>query len=533
MRIWLGGLLLAILALTGMAVAQTTAPNAAQTAAQAAARAVACSATLGDYVLQAERLFQATVDPDMKTSVEREAAERARPGAPAAQREPRTPQGIQVSARLVQRAGTGTATGFSVDVTLRRPESGRAGTVPPDGQSAADTAKVWESLRFVGAARTVNVLPMDWVASPGVAIPEGHRYAALFVELLTRKPEEVTLRISTPESTAANMLIGEDWNLLLIGCEGDAVRLFGVVRVTLHSKSTAVALTAAFGIGFWLFVTFWAWHRNAARLQLAWQEAHPGGRPPLTPTPWHKAFSNENDFNRIGWKFLRATDPVFISQDGLGEGSLGRVQLLLFSTVVACLVLYVYLRTGVMVGFSNDVLMLLGITGGSTALSRLPIAKRAVSEQTEALLLRLGVVNVNRNMPSWGDTISSRGEVDVTRVQALLFTVIVLVALVVNGWADLANFSLPPQVNWLLGISQGVYIAGKLVPSEACERLDTAVKAWIAAAQGHVQAPGDAGAAARFAETREAVEQTVLEVYGERADLRRIKGATAQQAAPA
>lgn len=519
-------------------------------AAQGAVPATSCAAPTTDFVQQAERLFRATLDAGLGQAPVRDAARPAQPvnqppapsGAQATEA-PRGPEPLQLAARIAQRVGTGSATGFSVEVTVERPQSGPVGSMT---DAAADALKAWESLRFVGAARTVAILPMGWNATERRAIPEGHRYAALHVEMMARTANEIRLRVSMPERTADRLLAGEEWNVLVIGCSGPSIVVFGVVRVSLHSWGAAVVITAAFGIGFWLFLTYWAIRRHGTRLQEAWQRAHPTapampapavpGMPgpvtdPAAPANWASLREHDSVRWRVAWKALRAADPVFISQDGLGEGSLGRLQLLLFSFVVACLVLYVYLRTGVMVGFSDDVLLLLGITGTGTALSRLPLSRRAVSEVSETVLLRLGVVNVNHNMPSFGDVISSRGEVDVTRVQALLFSVIVLVALVANGAADLANFSLPPQLNWLLGISQGVYVAGKLVPSEACTRLDAEMRDLInAAIEKQKPTPPD-GADARFDLAKAAVRRTVSEVYGLRAELKAIDDATPAQIA--
>jgi hypothetical protein len=456
-------------------------------------------------------------------------------------------RGIATGAAMTHRGERGSATGFGLPVTIRRPP----GSVP-----------AWDQLRFIGAARSVERMPHparevpSWIerilalitfSDPfSASVRFDYARAAVGVELIERTADEVRLRILTPERTK-RAIVSEEWFLVAVGCSADNnIVLHAAVRTTLYDWGFAVVLTLVVLILGWAFLAHTAWKRNAARLQRAWLVSL-GGNPDLddeklrdwaknnlaaskpywgeAPAAGISGFWDGVHARRLRWKLLHAADPVFISQDGLGDASLGRVQLLVFSVVVAALLFYVWLRTGVIVGFSQDLLVLLGITGAGTALSRLAIARNPVSPQTHALLLRLGVVNVNRNMPRWSGVISSDGEVDVTRVQALAFSIVVLVALVFTGVSDLVNFQLSDQVKWLLGISQGVYIAGKLVPSEACQRLDTEVNEMIKAARE--ERAGVEGAAQRFKSGREGASRTLLEVYGPRADLARFNAATA------
>lgn len=456
---------------------------------------------------------------------------------------------IAAGATVSERGQRSTAAGFGLPITIRRPPSVTQG---------------WDKVQFIGAARSVERLPhpasvvRNWLELAVTSLPFNRQpyaesdlhfaRAAVRVDVVSRTADEVQVRVLTPERTK-RAIVAEDWQLVVAGCsEADTVLLYAAVHTTLYDWGFAVAITL-FGMALaWLFLTRAAWKRHAARLQRAWL-IHNGGNaddnddtlrdwaklkgfPGWGEAPakqWRDVLANTPDARRIRWKLLRAADPVFISQDGLGDGSLGRLQLLVFSMVVVALLFYVYWRTGVIVGFSQDLLVLLGITGASTALSRLAIARSPVSPQTHALLLRLGVVNVNRNMPSWSGVISSDGEVDVTRVQALAFSVLVIVALVFTGVYDLVNFQLSDQVKWLLGISQGVYIAGKLVPSEACQRLDAEVNEMIKAAREDLD--GKPGARERFAASRDGASRTLFEVYGSRADLNRFRNASEAEVA--
>jgi hypothetical protein len=398
----------------------------------------------------------------------------------------------QLSAGVDRTSRAGAAAGFGVLVMLQRP--------------ATLTPQRWNELRFLGAARSTDRI-IDRAAAPDYA------RAAVRADLISRTDTEAVLRVHTPERTR-RAVYAESWQLVVLACQADyAVVGFAAVPVLLHDWGLAIVATVLFGIAVWAGLAYAASRRHAKRLHDAWQRAHPRAAPAIEAMSLREALLPANRA-RFGWKALRATDPVFISQDGLGDGSLGRLQLLVFSVVVACLLLYVWLRTGVLVGFSDDILALLGITGAGTALSRIAGLKRAVSAETQTVLMRIGVLDVNKNMPSWVGVVSSDGEVDVTRVQALLFSVVVLLALVVGGASDLTQFNLPDQLQYLLMLSQGVYVAGKLVPSEACRRLDTEVKELISTAD---EARRNAeGAAERFAAAKATTRRTLTEVYGSR-----------------
>jgi hypothetical protein len=110
-------------------------------------------------------------------------------------------------------------------------------------------------------------------------------------------------------------------------------------------------------------------------------------------------------------------------------------------------------------------------------------------------------------------------------VQALAFTVFAAAALVVNGTADLARFEIPDQINYLMGISQAVYVAGKAMPREAAKRLNEEIRAVREAERAVLDHPADAAAQKSFETARNAIGSVLLNVFGERfndAALRRL-----------
>ena len=138
--------------------------------------------------------------------------------------------------------------------------------------------------------------------------------------------------------------------------------------------------------------------------------------------------------DKQGLHWLRYLDPVVLTAGSNGKGNLAKLQILFFSMIVAGLVGYIVSRTGILSDLSSTILLLLGIGVGSAA------AK---------------ATDVSRNRPS----------------------VVVGGALLVVGLRDLASFSIPETLLGVLGLSQVVYIGGKLVAPPTCSELNTATTA--------------------------------------------------------
>jgi hypothetical protein len=207
--------------------------------------------------------------------------------------------------------------------------------------------------------------------------------------------------------------------------------------------------------------------------------------------------------------------PPVIMQDAFGYFSLARFQVLLFTLVITGVYAYVMVRTGSLPNLSTSVLGLLGITLAGSALAR--VAEGPVVDTPNRLwLLGTGLLDTTPRLPRWHDLITGEGEIDVTRVQALAFTVFAAAALVVNGTADLASFQIPDQINYLMGISQAVYVAGKAMPREAAKRLNEEIRAVREAERAVLDSPTDAAAQKSFETARNAIGSVLFNVFGER-----------------
>ncbi len=184
------------------------------------------------------------------------------------------------------------------------------------------------------------------------------------------------------------------------------------------------------------------------------------------------------DSKRAGW--YRYLDPVYMTAGSDGRGSLSKLQILFFSLIVFALVFYIVLRTGALLELSGSILLLLGIAGiGSTAAKGADMARNRLQPQNWAWLIRHGWLPAGGwadiNRAKWSDIVCSDGEFDVYRYQTCIFSLVVGVALLVAGVSELSSFTIPETLLGILGLSQVVYIGGKLVNQTTVGELNTAV----------------------------------------------------------
>ncbi len=211
------------------------------------------------------------------------------------------------------------------------------------------------------------------------------------------------------------------------------------------------------------------------------------------------------------WRY--ALTPTVISQDAFGFCSLARFQVLLFTLVLVGVYAYVVFRTGELPNLSTSVLTLLGITLTGSTLARVS-ERDALDTPNRIWLFGTGVLDSTPRQPEWPDLLAADGEIDVTRVQALAFSIFAAAALIFNGTGDLANFTIPEQLNYLIGISQVVYVAGKALPRDSAKRLNEEIKAARDAEAAALARPGDSEALRGFETARNAIGASLFNVFG-------------------
>ena len=241
--------------------------------------------------------------------------------------------------------------------------------------------------------------------------------------------------------------------------------------------------------------------------------------------------SQAADKEAVHW--YRYLDPVYMTAGSDGKGSLSKLQILFFSMIIAGLLAYIVARTGVLSDLSQTILLLLGIAGvGSAAAKGTDTKVNRLDPDNAAWLIQKGWLEVglaSTNKASWHDIIASDGEFDVYRYQSCIFSLVVGLSLLAGGINELASFEIPTTLLGILGLSQVVYVGGKLVTPTSLSELNTAInelraleKKYIDAALARPDPDAAAGGGAAAATMRRAGEALNKE-YVEKAGRVRIQ----------
>lgn len=181
---------------------------------------------------------------------------------------------------------------------------------------------------------------------------------------------------------------------------------------------------------------------------------------------------------RVSMNYL---DPVFISAGSDGRGSLSKLQILFFSTIVALLLTYFVARYGTLTSISDTLVWLMGISGGGATLAKATENIRGTLDPENRIWLEsrgwVPDAESAKGKAKWRDVVAPDGEIDMFRYQNLVFSIIVGVALVIAGAGQLSSFEIPSSVLQMLGVSQAVYVAGKVVQPNAVADLNLATTA--------------------------------------------------------
>ena len=176
---------------------------------------------------------------------------------------------------------------------------------------------------------------------------------------------------------------------------------------------------------------------------------------------------------------LHHFNPVVLTAGSNGRGNATKLQILFFSMVVFGLVSYVWMSTGYLSDLSSTILLLMGISGlGATISAATDVSKSRLDFDNWAWLINRhwlpkgGVAEAIR--AQWKDIVMTDGEFDVYRFQMVIFSVLVGMALLGAGgkMSDLSTFTIPGALLGILGLSQTVYIAGKLAAPPAISQLN-------------------------------------------------------------
>jgi hypothetical protein len=146
------------------------------------------------------------------------------------------------------------------------------------------------------------------------------------------------------------------------------------------------------------------------------------------------------------------------------------------------LLFYFQLRYGILAGMSSDVMVLMGISAVGAVGAKITYAKkRRLSLDAWTWLRVKGWIPVGSDVQpraKWSELFldSETKEFDPYSFQMAAFSLVVAVALVRTGVSGLGAFKIPPELLELMGLSQGVYIAGKASETSPYDELEKRLK---------------------------------------------------------
>jgi hypothetical protein len=284
--------------------------------------------------------------------------------------------------------------------------------------------------------------------------------------------EAKTLLSFTPGLTTDSIILWNPATLYIVGCSVDGNPSLPLFTSTIRTSVSSIAVGKFLAIVavamFYILAALGTFHIHKAQRK----------KDPSTTTETH--LTGGTNYASV-WAHI--INPVVMTAGPDGKGSVAKLQILFFSLVVFGLVAYIWMLTGHLSDMSSTVLLLMGIAGfGATFSAGLDVAKKRLNFDNWAWLINRkwlpagGVAEINS--ARWKDIMTTEGEFDVYRFQMITFSVLVGAALLSEGaaLANLESFAIPQALLGILGLSQVVYLGGRLAAPPAISELDDQIK---------------------------------------------------------
>ncbi len=153
-----------------------------------------------------------------------------------------------------------------------------------------------------------------------------------------------------------------------------------------------------------------------------------------------------------------------------GHASLSQLQMLLFTLIVATLLFYQWLRTGLLQEISTDLLYLIGISTAGAAGSQLASSvKKDLDPALYRYVQELGwftapMADVHAKGKASGLLLTNE-RFDIYKFQMLVFTFVIAAYVIASGANELGNIQISATLLTLMGMSQGAYIGARAADS--------------------------------------------------------------------
>ena len=179
------------------------------------------------------------------------------------------------------------------------------------------------------------------------------------------------------------------------------------------------------------------------------------------------------------WSWFECANPIMLTSDMFDRGSLSQFQILFFTGIVIFGMMVLTLSTRSLTDLSPTIVYLLGLPAAGTLGAQLASSTRErMSSETWSWLVSRGVLPLNDpgvREPRWADLVMQDSELDLSKLQALGFSVIVGGAMIVDGFSALRTFTIPSALLQILGLSQLVFVGGQFSKPASMKDLDDMV----------------------------------------------------------
>ena len=177
-----------------------------------------------------------------------------------------------------------------------------------------------------------------------------------------------------------------------------------------------------------------------------------------------------------------AIDPVELTKNSYGRGSIAKLQFFVLSFIVFALLLFHTLRTGLFATISFDLLYLIGLSAYGAAAGRLVfLANRRLSVESWVWLRRKGWLSDDGDAApraKWRDLLVASGsnEIDPYRFQLAVIALVTAVVLLKAGTTNLNAFHIPAEFLVLFGVSLTIFIIGQTIGRSGYRELDETIR---------------------------------------------------------
>ncbi len=169
-------------------------------------------------------------------------------------------------------------------------------------------------------------------------------------------------------------------------------------------------------------------------------------------TPW--LIASRITATRNGMPTSSKFNPIWFVSGYSGKASLSLAQILIWTMLVFSASFYVLEISGKLLDLTNDVLILLGITGGVSLISKIVSTSNTQEEDEKKEV-------VIEEDPKWMDLFQSDCKPDLFKVQMALFTVLAVIFVTGQIYAELLFPKFPEGLLALITISNGIYLGSK------------------------------------------------------------------------